>query len=263
MNKSTQITEKDFGKKSIEEINKIVKYAHKNTSRGLLQQKLDLDSLHLRVYTDGSFADNPDLSTQLGCLILLCDKYGKCNVLHFSSYKSRRVVRSVLGSETYAFTDGMDFALILKKDIEDMIQKKIGIRIFTDSKSLFDAITKNSVTTEKSLMIDVQAMREAYERMEVSDLAWIKSEYNPSDALTKVKENAVLNKVLDDNVISRPVEQWVIILMIAQRKKTSKEPMLIYNRQSCTMFRIVNDPVLANLCVKKKGECREIMTSRQ
>lgn len=146
VNKASQITERNFGKAAIEALNKVITHVHKTTERGILQEKLDLNSLHIRVYTDGSFADNDDLTTQLGYIVLLCDDHDRCNVLNFSSHKSRRVVRSVLGGETYAFADGMDFGLSMKYDIEAMIDRKIPLRLFTDSKSLFDVITKNTVT---------------------------------------------------------------------------------------------------------------------
>lgn len=210
VNKSTQVTEKAFGKQKFDELNKIVNHVHRNPGRGLLQRKLDLQTMYMRVYADGSFADNEDLTTQLGYLVFLCDASGSCNIVQYSSHKSRRVVRSVLGGETYAFADGLDYGLSLKHDLEQMLGRKLGLRMFTDSKSLFDVISKNSTTTEKRLMVDVQAMREAYERMELSDVAWVKSEDNPADSLTKVKENAVLNRIVDEGKVDHDIQQWVI-----------------------------------------------------
>ncbi len=36
---------------------------------------LDFDSLSIRGYSDSGFANNPDLKSQLGMMILLMDKY--------------------------------------------------------------------------------------------------------------------------------------------------------------------------------------------
>lgn len=187
-----------------------MKHVHNTLPRGLRQTKLDADSLYLRVYTDSSFADNDVLSTQLGHIVLLCDASGRCNVIHYSSHKSRRVVRSVLGGEVYAFADEMDVGLTLKHDLEGIVGRPTGLRMFTDSKTFFDVITKNTTTTEKRLMIEIKAVRESYERMELSDVPWIRSENNPADALSKVKENAVLNHIVDKQVVDHEVEQWVI-----------------------------------------------------
>lgn len=210
VNESKQVTADTFDLHSMEVINKIVFQVHEYPNRGILQQRLDVATLQIRIYTDGSFGDNDDQTTQLGYLILLCDKYNKCNIIQFTSHKSYRVVRSVLGSETIAFADGLDNGLALSHDLNSILQARLPIRLYTDSKSLFDVITKNSVISEKRLMVDVQAIREAYQRMEIYDVAWIRSEFNPANALTKIKENQVLHRVLDEGIIEHPVAQWVL-----------------------------------------------------
>lgn len=210
VNKATQVTEAKFAARHIEQLNKIISHVHKHPARGLLQQKLDMATLHLRMYADSSFADNEDLSTQLGYIVLICDASNKCNVLHFSSHKSRRVVRSVMGGEAYAMANGMDFTLTLRHDLESMLGNSLAVKMFTDSHCLFDVITKNTITTEKRLMIDIKSVREAYERMEVSDVAWIESKANPADPLTKLTSSPVLDKILDDGIIEHDVGQWVI-----------------------------------------------------
>ena len=59
-------------------------------------------------------------------------------------------------------------------------------------------------------MLNIRSVREAYQDLDLNDMAWIRSEYNPADALTKVKENTVLNTAIDFGVIKHPVEQWII-----------------------------------------------------
>ena len=44
-----------------------------------------------------------------------------------------------------------------------MLKKNLPIRMFTDSKSIFDIVTKRPYTEEKRLMIDVSAIWEAYD----------------------------------------------------------------------------------------------------
>eukprot|EP00171_Calliarthron_tuberculosum_P003375 IDg3375t1 len=62
---------------------------------------------------------------------------------------------------------------------------------------LFDIITRNRQTSEKRLMIDIRAAREAYNERDISNIALIESEHNPADALTKIKSNKALSKLLD------------------------------------------------------------------
>ena len=72
---------------------------------------LDLDTLHLRVYSDASFASNDDSTSQLGYIILLCDANDRCHVLSFSSKKSKRNVRSIMAGEIYALSAAFDHAI--------------------------------------------------------------------------------------------------------------------------------------------------------
>ena len=72
--------------------------------------KLDPESLHVRAYTDALFPTNTDHLSQLGYIVLLSDKHDNACILHYASYKSRRVAISVLGAETYAFANAFDFA---------------------------------------------------------------------------------------------------------------------------------------------------------
>lgn len=114
----------------------------------------DLESLHVRAYSDASFATCSDSKSQRGYIILLCDK-NNSSILHFTSYKSRKIVRSVLGSETYAFADAYDFADCAKTDLERIHGRDIPIIIFTYF---------NTVRTEGS-------MRARYVRMEIYSTA--------------------------------------------------------------------------------------------
>ena len=43
--------------------------------------------------------------------------------------------------------------------------------------------------------------------MELSDVAWIRSKNNPAAALNKVKENAVLNRIVDQGIVDDGIEQ--------------------------------------------------------
>ena len=94
----------------------------------------------------------------------------------YKSFKSKRVTRSVLGAETLAFAEAFDCVYVLKVDLENSLGQKTHMRMLMDSSSLFDVFTKNSTTTEKRLMIDVAAAREAYKSFEISDFGNIRSQ---------------------------------------------------------------------------------------
>ena len=82
---------------------------------------LDMNSLSLLVFTDASFANNKDLSSQIGFVIVFTDRNQSVNVLHWSSIKCKRVTRSVLASELYALAYGFDIGAVIKSTIQKIL----------------------------------------------------------------------------------------------------------------------------------------------
>lgn len=123
----------------------------------------------MEFFTDYQFVNNVGQTTKLGFVILLSDGSGMANVMNFSSYKKKRIVRSVLGDEAYAFEDRSEAAYILWYDLEEILKRRIPMTIMTDSESLFRVNIKVSVTTGKRLMIEVRDACEAYKNGEISD----------------------------------------------------------------------------------------------
>ncbi|EKD17833.1 polyprotein [Drepanopeziza brunnea f. sp. 'multigermtubi' MB_m1] len=87
------------------------------------QKGQDLKTAKLFVFVDGAFANNADLSSQIGFVAILSNK----------AYKCKRVTRAVLAFELYAMS-----------------------------------LIKLRTTKKKRLMIDIIAIRELYERRELS-----------------------------------------------------------------------------------------------
>ena len=215
-NRLAQGTEELFSIEHVKKYNKIVRYLHATKDRSLEMNKLDRKSIHIRAYSDASFATNYDLSSQLGYIVMLADEYNNADILHYVSHKSRRVTRSVLGAETYAFADAFDFAYCAKKDLETMLGCHIPLQMYTDSKSLFDILTKCSNTTERRLMIDLQSVRNAYENHEISNIGFLRGPNNPADGLTKESKSGALEYFLKSGKADFEVENYVIRKNISQ-----------------------------------------------
>lgn len=118
INRAAQVTAETFCERHVRQLKKAIQYAHNTKDLGLTYGPLDRETLHLRAYSDASFANNDDLSSQLGYIVMLCDGDSSCHVLSYSSKKARRVVRSIMAGEVYAFADAFDTAFILKHDLE-------------------------------------------------------------------------------------------------------------------------------------------------
>lgn len=70
-------------KTDVDRLNESLKWQKQNESKGLKYVKLN-GKLRLIVFTDSSFANNPDLSSQIGYLLILADEFDNCNVIHKS-----------------------------------------------------------------------------------------------------------------------------------------------------------------------------------
>ncbi len=90
--------------------------------------------------------------------------------ISFKSYKSRRVIRSVLSAEVIAFADLFDEAFSIRSQMEQATSRAVPMHLLTDSKSLFDIISKGSRTNEKRIMLDTHAARHAYQNQEISNI---------------------------------------------------------------------------------------------
>jgi hypothetical protein len=206
----SSVTDATYGREWILVLNDAMKYLQQSPSICLCYPKLDLKTLCIVVYTDSSFANNDDLSTQIRHIAVLADGSESCCVLSYSSRKSRRVVRSSLAGETLAMSEGFDTAFILRHDLQEMTGLDIQLLIMTDSKSLFDIITRRQHTTEKRLMVDIAAIREGFSRREIANVGLIKSEDNPADGLTKRGFCRALYQLLNTNKIQAPVLQYIV-----------------------------------------------------
>ncbi len=75
-----------------------------------------------------------------------------------------------------------------------------------NSKSLFVVTFKSSYTTEKRLMINLAAAKEAYKNMEISDIGFTRNEFNCAEAFKNVGHCESIERVLLDSVVDQPVE---------------------------------------------------------
>ena len=61
------------------------------------------------------------------------------------------------------------------------------MHLLTDSNSLFDIVSEGYQTSEKKVMFDVEAGREAHLKREISNIRLVKSSANIADGFRKSK----------------------------------------------------------------------------
>jgi hypothetical protein len=205
----------------IKALNKRLKWQIENLDRGLRYVPVNLINAKLIVFVDGSFANNKDLSLQLGFVLMLVNKHTDVdntfticgNVIHYSSTKCKRVTRSVLASEIYSMVNSFDISIAIATTLRIITERlslpAIPLVICTDSYSLYECLVKLGTTKEKRLIIDIMALRQSYERREITEIRWINGEDNPADAFTKASPNHALEHLIDRNELTVRVEGWV------------------------------------------------------
>lgn len=87
-NQAAQVTREDFDVYHIKQFNAAIAAVEATPTRGLTFQKLDKDSQYTMCLTDSSFENNRDCTSQLGHIILACDKFQRCNDIAYRSYIS-------------------------------------------------------------------------------------------------------------------------------------------------------------------------------
>jgi hypothetical protein len=201
-------------------LNKRLKWQLEHLDRGLTYIPLNILTVKLFVFVDGSFANNKDFSFQIGFEIIIANETTgndeftiNGNLIHWSSIKSKRVTRSVLASEIYGMVRDVDMSFAINSTIS-MIMKQlrlptIPIIVGTDSYSLYECLVKLGTTQEKRFMIDIMALRQSYERRKLFEIRWINGQDNPADAMTKANPNRALETFVDTNSLRVRIERWV------------------------------------------------------
>ena len=159
---------------------------------------------------DASFANNRDLLSQIGFVIILIDCNQDINILYWSLIKCKQVTRSVLASKLYVLAHGFNIAAIIRLIIQKILQsEQLPLVLYTDSKSLYNCLVKLGTTQEKRLIVDLICLCQAYKRHKIIKVKWIKSKDNPADAITKAKLCQAFRTLIDTNKLNLRVTEQV------------------------------------------------------
>ena len=108
-----------------------------------------------------------------------------------------------------AFVDEFDLAYLLREQLIRVLRTRLPIKMLTDSKTLFDVVTRGTLTTERRLVIDLMAVRESYARGDVSDIGHVRSEHNLADELTKASDCVRLLALMRKSRVNHAVNEWI------------------------------------------------------
>ncbi len=172
-----------------------------NHTRELRYVSLDSTKLLLVIFTNSSFVNNRDLSSQIDYVICFADSK-HVNIVHWSSIKCKRVTRSVLTAELYALANDSNLEAVLKATLFNILDRLTSFVFYTDSNSLYNCLIKLDTTQKKRLMIDVMNRWQLYKRRKIIEMKWIHDINNSIDFMIKSKTSRILKTLIDINKIN-------------------------------------------------------------
>jgi hypothetical protein len=117
--------------------------------------------MKLYAMINASFANNPDLSSQISYVIVLGNEKATeesfeftSNIIHWSSIKCKRITKSVLASKIYAMAEGVDITVAIRITINKIIAKlgapSVSIVVCTNSLSFYECFMKLGTIKKKT-----------------------------------------------------------------------------------------------------------------
>lgn len=203
-------------------LNKVLREATHQDRKSLGLQFSNLKDPCIVVIADGSFGRNVDGSSTGGFLVFVVDKSSstvdhsfaelpddfsvyRCCILDWRSYKLRRVTRSALASEVLACSDAMDHSFLVQSVWKVITGKSLEVHMYSDSLSLINSAFSNKGLSEKMLLINISAIRQALREKWLSGLVHIPTAWNAADCLTKYLSNKhLITTIMRDNLLPLP-----------------------------------------------------------
>ena len=187
-------------------VNKTIRFMKRNPL-SLKFPKIQFNGAFIIVFSDASFGNLSDGSSQGGHIIFMAEKSGKCCPLTWQSRKIRKVCKSTLGAESWALVDALDAAELISTQLDQIFRGKglfpiIGL---TDCKSLYDAIRTTNSLEDKGLRIPMACLRQRFNRKEVK-FVWVPTGLQLADCLTKAgASSGLLRGTIEDGKLPKAV----------------------------------------------------------
>lgn len=170
----------------------------------LTYKPLDFATIHIRVFSDGSYQNLPDKHSQIGFIICISDKDDNCNITHWHSSRASRRPTSTDESELFALDLALNRLRSHRKIIFQLLGKEIPTVVYIDNQTLWDNLMNTTATSLPEVMM---RCREHISEETVNSVCLIDSKYNVADAMTKAKPNNALLTCIKHNHFCTPVKR--------------------------------------------------------
>lgn len=103
-----------------------------------------------------------------------------------------------------------DVGAVIKSTTKKILNIKLLLMIiYTNSLLLYNYLVKLGSTQEKWVIIDLMCLQQSYKQCEIMEIRWIDRNSNFADTITKVKPYAVLQKLINTNIIYLNTARWL------------------------------------------------------
>ena len=167
-------------------VNKVLTYLKHDQVKVKIPKLENIDGCSLHCYTDASFANHPDGSSQVGLIIFLASSDGNRCPIYWQSKKARHVVKSTLAAETMALLDGAEASIYVSYIISDIMNiQRLAVHCYVDNKSLVDSLYSSHQVEEKRLRIDLAVIDDKLEKKEIEKVDWVDTTQQLANCMTK------------------------------------------------------------------------------
>ena len=163
----------------------------------------------------------------------------RASPIYWKSKQIERVWHSSKDAETLNMSRMVDDATFAARQLELLLygdyEKRIPVRLFTDSESTLESIASSKQVDRKTLRMTVRELKDRLIEGDVSSYAWLPTEHMWADILTKeMRLPETLEKVLVENDMELPRTD------INEVKAVDKE-VRMENIQNCGVERDIGD----------------------
>ncbi|CAE7942423.1 RE2 [Symbiodinium necroappetens] len=200
---------------TLQAANKALRYAKQNADVGLLYSFLGpLEDLVVVGYSDASFANREDLSSQGGYLVTLCHRDAleqgvafAYHVLDWRSFRLPRIARSTLSAESQAAAEAADAVYYASLFLKCCLDPGLDLAapgaaalahpsaLVVDAKALYDLLAKDELQAalgaEKRTAVEVLVTKQKLSEANAAP-RWVSSERQLADGLTKESASQLL-----------------------------------------------------------------------
>ena len=173
--------------------NKVIEQAKKRAIELKFQKLGRFEDLHIELYADASLGNveaDSFTKSMMGYFIVISNKKGYFNPIHWKSKIIDKVAEDIKTAETLALDCALDDSIYLSRIFTELYYGdyklyNMPIKVNEDSKSLVDTLFSTKKVKRKTMRIIISSIQQYINRGIISDVKHVTSRHQLADAFTK------------------------------------------------------------------------------